>query len=77
MVDDALEHRDARRALEQLFHAGKLRTAHGAQHAARELEARELLEQLRRARIDGNVPAALDEHALWLDMTALHEQRQR
>lgn len=77
MVDDPLEYGDASSVGEQVFDLRQLRTTHGAEHAARQPETRKPLENVGRARVDGDISATRHEAGAFPEMRAVHEHGER
>ena len=77
MIDDTLEHGHTFGMCKQFFDLGQPGTPHGAEHTARQPEARKGLKHLGRTRVDGNIATSRDEISAVIKMRAIHEQRER
>ena len=78
-VHHVFQHGHARSVRAQGGNIRQRRAAHGAEHAAREMKARQLREHIELGRIDRDVLGAArqDLARLAIDMAALHQKRHR
>lgn len=78
-VHDVFQHCHPPRSGADLLHRGQLGTAHGAQHAPRQLEARQLLQHLQRRGVHRNIRRTPGQQLrrLALHVLALHQEGHR